>query len=113
MKQLSELLKRLDGFKVIEANEEKMTLESPMGNLSVSWRAKVVSSCGVDKGFFPLQVILNICKNGVSVYHWGSMDNESNAKIIGFFQEKSRKDFLNKNDERKQTEKEIGLLLNL
>jgi len=116
MKQLSELLKRLDGFKVVEANEKEMTLETPMGNLSVSWTPKVimkVHSNDPSKNQFPIQVVLNICKNGVSVYQWGSTNNDLNSEIIGFFQEKARKDFIVKYGERNQTEKEMGLLFNL
>ena len=104
------LLNRLDGFKTIKASEDKMELKTPMGKLEVNFTTDVISGFTEE---FSLQVILNISKNGCSIYRWGSMSNKDNAKIIKFFQEKYHKDFQKKHEDRKQNEKDICILLNL
>ncbi len=110
MKDLNTLLNRLDEFKTIKASTDKLQLKTPMGKLEVSFTTDIVSGFTEE---FSLQVILNISKNGYSIYQWGAMSNKDNAKIIKFFQEKYHKEFPKKYEERKQNEKDIGILLNL
>ena len=116
MEKLNTLLKRLDDFKVIEATEDKMKLETPLGVLEVAYRVDVIyNHSSKAKLFkeFPIQVCLTISKNGNVLHTWGAMSNEQNIKIIHFFQEKDDEGFMNEHYQRGQDEKEVGTLLNL
>ena len=116
MEKLNTLLKRLDGFKVIEATEDKIKLETQLGVLEVAYRVDVIyNHSSKAKLFkeFPIQVCLTISKNGKVLHSWGSMNNEQNVQIIHFFQEKYDEEVQKEYFQRGQDEEKVGTLLNL
>ena len=120
MNDLQKVLNRLDDFKVIEATDKKVILETPAGNITATYRIDTLrnpkpvyrENMYTDERF-PLQVVFHISAKGSVVYTWGAMTNEDNSTIINFFQEKNEKHTIKKHEEDKQTTKNVSLLLNL
>lgn len=108
MDDLQRVLNRLDSFRVIDATDRKVVLETPEGNVTASYRIDTLRG-----NTFPLQVVFHITHKGLNVYTWGSMSNEQNANIIRYFKVKDGGFILTKHKEDKQTEKNIRFLLNL
>jgi len=116
MEKLNTLLKRLDDFKVIEATEDKIKLETPLGVLEVAYKVDVIyNHSSKAKLFkeFPIQVVLMISKNKNVLHNWGAMSNEQNIQIIDFFQRKYNDEFMKEHFQKGRDEEEVGTLLNL
>lgn len=116
MERLNTLLKKLGEFKVIKAKEDRMTLETPLGNLEVRYKVDVIynhSSAGGWCKELPLQVVIVISKDGNAVKHWGSMSNEQNARIIHFFQEKYNDEVRNEHHQKGYDQEKVSQLLDL
>ena len=109
MNDLNRVLNRLTHFDVIDTTGKKAVFETPEGNVVATYRIDTLRH----DDDFPLQVVLHIANKGLNVYTWGSMSNEQNATIINFFRVTNENFILAKNEEDKQTEKNMSLLLNL
>lgn len=80
MKNLTELLQKLSTIRFTSVLSGTEISSDDGFSLSYSTRFE---SHNIDK--YPVQIVINIRKNGHSVQTWGCCDNEENALFVKFF----------------------------
>jgi len=107
MKNVKELLQKLDRFAVVANAENSRTRIHLENGLEVSYRVET-NTMPMDDLF---QIVVSVKKDGVFGTSWGCMDMDENRAVVEWFIKKEVAAYKVESAERKKAEQEVDRLL--